>query len=819
MSINRLMADLIQPSGDIKIEYLDEAPRGLDSADVEIIASQSIMTVYDSLGELPITNLIAGTEAYVRSNNRLYVSNGSGWYNVAVINLAPLATVDQGTIALDTNGVASVVKLNITDSDTPYGLLNITVESDGDFGGLATLSQDSSVFTITPLSQANATTTSSTLTFRVNDGDNLASDTTLFTLDFSSVISLTSTDEEINEGDAATFILLSNGYDDSTAVGYSITGVSSNDIDVPLTGDLLVYNDSARLTITTSEDYSTEGTETMTVSAGGYFDTVDILDTTLTRTLSVTPTASSTNEGTTITFNIAATGFDDGDPVRWEVSGDVDSADFGNVALVANEDIVSNAASVAFNISNDNTTEGSEVMTFTVTDLASGVSDSAEVTILDTSVTVTSVNDGPKNTGSWSIGSTIVGTVQNETNAYYSQLSRDGQYLVIGAWLGDINGYTANGYAQVYERNSGQGTSWSIIGTLSYATTTNARLTDVAISDGGDWVYISHPGETPTIDGSTRYGYVAAYERTGSSGSSQYTHRQNLHIGIAATSGYLGACITCTPDASYVVLGSQNHRPVVSGSSHTYGAIAVWTRSGSTHTHQQTLGTSGATVSGSWFLGGGAAEIDDNGEYIVACSTTVGSNPYVIYRRVGTTWSCLGSWGVSGSANNAIPGFEADDAQGSYGNGVAISGDGQWVAFGAAADDGPTNSNTSTGAIHIYERTAATTFTFRTTIRDAETPTRNFSLGHQVSLNYDGDRMFVAENGTNAKFMVYDRTSSTSWTLRYQTTPINNGGTIDSNSRSACCMSASGNTAIGASYDDTWQSGTQYGTTWVWMRS
>lgn len=76
------MADIIQVDGDIKAEYLDEAPTGLDSAAADTIAQERIMTVYDSLGELPVTNLIAGTEAFVVSTSRLYITNGTGWYNV-----------------------------------------------------------------------------------------------------------------------------------------------------------------------------------------------------------------------------------------------------------------------------------------------------------------------------------------------------------------------------------------------------------------------------------------------------------------------------------------------------------------------------------------------------------------------------------------------------------------------------------------------------------------------------------------------------------------------------------------------------------------
>ena len=38
--------------------------------------------VFDTLDSLPITGLSAGDQALVEENSRLYISNGSGWYNV-----------------------------------------------------------------------------------------------------------------------------------------------------------------------------------------------------------------------------------------------------------------------------------------------------------------------------------------------------------------------------------------------------------------------------------------------------------------------------------------------------------------------------------------------------------------------------------------------------------------------------------------------------------------------------------------------------------------------------------------------------------------
>jgi len=47
------------------------------------------LTVYATKEDLPTSGLTAGDQAYVSANSRLYVSNGSGWYNVALINATP----------------------------------------------------------------------------------------------------------------------------------------------------------------------------------------------------------------------------------------------------------------------------------------------------------------------------------------------------------------------------------------------------------------------------------------------------------------------------------------------------------------------------------------------------------------------------------------------------------------------------------------------------------------------------------------------------------------------------------------------------------
>lgn len=39
-------------------------------------------TVYSTIGQLPLSNNDTGAQAFVDSDNRLYIWNGSGWYNI-----------------------------------------------------------------------------------------------------------------------------------------------------------------------------------------------------------------------------------------------------------------------------------------------------------------------------------------------------------------------------------------------------------------------------------------------------------------------------------------------------------------------------------------------------------------------------------------------------------------------------------------------------------------------------------------------------------------------------------------------------------------
>lgn len=144
------------------------------------------LTVYDSIGALPLSSVTEGSMAFVNSSNRMYVNNGVGWYSATIVNNTPTFTA------------APSSELTIVDSATPLIVSVSAQDLDGipiTYSGLAadsaqylaTISQDSSVFTFTPLTQsqldsnqsegfiADAEQNSFNYTFKASDGINIIS--------------------------------------------------------------------------------------------------------------------------------------------------------------------------------------------------------------------------------------------------------------------------------------------------------------------------------------------------------------------------------------------------------------------------------------------------------------------------------------------------------------------------------------------------------------------------------------------------------------------------------------------------------------------
>jgi hypothetical protein len=149
------------------------------------------LEVYQTLDNLPSTSLTSGDQAFIESSGRLYISNGSGWYNVALINASPSLTLDQsGTILLNADTLTVTVTASATDSDDNQDMITFSVESDGNMLATGvTVSQDSSVFTITSLTEDSGGVAGDfTLTFKATDGIAVDNEDLSFSLAFSNVV-------------------------------------------------------------------------------------------------------------------------------------------------------------------------------------------------------------------------------------------------------------------------------------------------------------------------------------------------------------------------------------------------------------------------------------------------------------------------------------------------------------------------------------------------------------------------------------------------------------------------------------------------------
>jgi len=136
-------------------------------------------TIYASRANLPSSGNTAGDQAFTTDTNRLYIWNGSGWYNVALLNVAPaissVTDSDGGVSPFSLSTEGAVTTITITAADSDGDPITYTASADSNFAGLGTVSQADNVFTITPLSQDSATTESGTITFTATDGVNVAS--------------------------------------------------------------------------------------------------------------------------------------------------------------------------------------------------------------------------------------------------------------------------------------------------------------------------------------------------------------------------------------------------------------------------------------------------------------------------------------------------------------------------------------------------------------------------------------------------------------------------------------------------------------------
>jgi len=156
------------------------------------------LTVYDSIGNLPLSSAEEGSMAFVNSNSSMYMHNGTGWYSATIINTNPTWSDSIGSgvgepaasYSIEDSATPLVVTIGASDPEgVPIKYLGSASDSAGPLMQSIVVDADAGTVTFTPnssqtiwnsIAAGNAYITDSaggvfTYTFKATDGINILS--------------------------------------------------------------------------------------------------------------------------------------------------------------------------------------------------------------------------------------------------------------------------------------------------------------------------------------------------------------------------------------------------------------------------------------------------------------------------------------------------------------------------------------------------------------------------------------------------------------------------------------------------------------------
>ena len=333
----------------------------------------------------------------------LSLNNGGATKSVTVVDtsfptysLTGNPTVSEGssvTVTLTTTGLndgdlVPYVVTGINSADLSAGSLsgNFIINPTGSTPGIATIS-----FTL-----ANDLRTEGLENLIVSLVNGLATPLVITVIDTSVTpptvpsYSLSASSYSVNEGGSVAIILATTNVAAGTTIPYTITGVSTSDINgASLTGNFTANaSGGASLVLSITADSLTEGAETLRLAINGTSEYVDIgiVDTSLTPSpvlpsYSLTANSATLREGESIVIILSTTNLGVGVAVPYNITG-VSQSDI-NRPLSGGSFLLNSAgkASVTLNAISDFTTEGIETLRLTIF----GTSTFIDIPIVDTS--------------------------------------------------------------------------------------------------------------------------------------------------------------------------------------------------------------------------------------------------------------------------------------------------------------------------------------------------------------------------------------------------------------------------------------------------
>lgn len=296
---------------------------------------------------------------------------------------------------------------------------------------------------------------------------------------------LTVDSNAVNEGGSFTVTLTTTNVSTGTAIPYTISGVSSADIsDEQLSGLFTISNNTATKTFTVTEDLTTEGTETFTMSLTNISESVVVTigDTSTTPVQSYTLDlggVASINEGSDLTVTLTTVNVADDTTVPYTISGTgITTADIGGNALTGNFTVTSNTATLILPITSDAATEGLETMTIALDNGESSVN----VNINDTSVAGTVSYTLSSSAAAVDEGDSVTITLTT-TNVDDATTAA---YTITGVTSADIGGESLTGNFTINSNTA------NLVLTLANDVTTEGPETlNIALNNGEDDINIT----------------------------------------------------------------------------------------------------------------------------------------------------------------------------------------------------------------------------------------------------------------------------------------------------------------------------------------
>lgn len=340
------------------------------------------------------------------------------------------------------------------------------------------------------------------------------SDTSLTPIPTYSIIESASS---VNEGQSVTYNVYTSNVDNGTVLYWTNSGTSttSDFSGGTNSGNFTINANTGSFSVTTLEDYTTEGSETIIINlrtgsiSGNVVataNTVTINDTSLTQipTYAVVPTSTLISEGQAVTFNITTSNVASGTTLYWTNNGSTNSSDFTEGVNNGSVQIISGSGSVTFTLVEDYTTEGPENIIFNLrTNSISGtiVATASTVTVSDTSITLiptyevipttTSVNEGSNVTFNVNTSNVFNNTTLYWTNSGtttgpdFSGGNNSGSFTIRGntgnVTLSLVADQTTEGPETIIFRVRTGSTSGSIVATADTVTVNDTSLTLIPI--------------------------------------------------------------------------------------------------------------------------------------------------------------------------------------------------------------------------------------------------------------------------------------------------------------------------------------------------